>query len=169
MRRALLLINCFVLSIGHCSGPLIMRLYFIHGGKRVWFSSWLETDGWPIILLPINCGYFHRSRTQPTLENKLFFIKPRLFITTDVIKTLTGLDDYIYAYGVARLPVSKVALIIASQLVFTTVFAFVLVKQKFTYEARGWQRNPFQVPDTFLVRGRLGYVPRGRATVVGYD
>ncbi|GMI64885.1 purine permease 3 [Hibiscus trionum] len=132
MRKALLLINCFVLSIGHCGGPLIMRLYFIHGGKRVWFSSWLETGGWPIILLPIACAYFHRSRTLPSSENKFFFMKPRLFIAAAVIGTLTGLDDYIYAYGVARLPVSTVALIIASQLVFTAVFAFVLVKQKFT-------------------------------------
>ncbi|KAK8649095.1 hypothetical protein V6N13_129831 [Hibiscus sabdariffa] len=132
MSKALLLINCFVLSIGHCGGPLIMRLYFIHGGKRVWFSSWLETGGWPIILLPIACAYFHRSRTQPSSVNKLFFMKPRLFIAAAVIGTLTGLDDYIYAYGVARLPVSTVALIIASQLVFTAVFAFVLVKEKFT-------------------------------------
>ncbi|KAL4272088.1 hypothetical protein GQ457_13G009630 [Hibiscus cannabinus] len=132
MSKALLLINCFVLSIGHCGGPLIMRLYFIHGGKRVWFSSWLETGGWPIILLPIACAYFHRSRTQPSSENKLFFMKPRLFIAAALIGTLTGLDDYIYAYGVARLPVSTVALIIASQLVFTAVFAFVLVKQRFT-------------------------------------
>ncbi|KAE8704437.1 Purine permease 1 [Hibiscus syriacus] len=132
MRKALLIINCFVLSIGHCGGPLIMRLYFIHGGKRVWFSSWLETGGWPIILLPVACAYFHRSRTQPSSENKLFFIKPRLFIAAAFIGILTGLDDYIYAYGVARLPVSTVALIIASQLVFTAAFAFLLVKQKFT-------------------------------------
>ncbi|KAK7282860.1 hypothetical protein RIF29_11950 [Crotalaria pallida] len=37
-----------------------------------------------------------------------------------------GLDDYLYAYGVARLPVSTSALIIASQLAFTALFAFLL-------------------------------------------
>ncbi|MFQ6621972.1 hypothetical protein Gotur_002861 [Gossypium turneri] len=132
MGKLLLVINCFILAIGHCGGPLMMRLYFIHGGKRVWFSSWLETGGWPIILFPIACAYLHRSRTQPSAENKLFLMKPRLFIAAAVIGILTGVDDYIYAYGVARLPVSTVALIIASQLVFTAVFAFVLVKQKFT-------------------------------------
>ncbi|KAK8717188.1 hypothetical protein V6N13_044465 [Hibiscus sabdariffa] len=36
---------------GHCVGPLIMRLYFMHGGKRVWFSSWQETAGCPIAFL----------------------------------------------------------------------------------------------------------------------
>ncbi|XVE95232.1 hypothetical protein REPUB_Repub02eG0078400 [Reevesia pubescens] len=131
-RRTLLVINCIILSIGNCGGPLLMRLYFIHGGKRVWFSSWLETGGWPIILFAIACAYFHRSRTQPTSENKLFFMKPPVFITAAVIGTLTGLDDYLYAYGIARLPVSTSSLIVASQLAFTAGFAFVLVKQKFT-------------------------------------
>ncbi|XP_022768395.1 purine permease 3-like [Durio zibethinus] len=132
MRKALLVINCIILSIGNCGGPLLMRLYFIHGGKRVWFSSWLQTGGWPIILFPIACAYMYRSRTQPSSENKLFFMKPPLFIAVAVIGTLTGLDDYLYAFGMARLPVSTSSLIIASQLAFTAGFAFLLVKQKFT-------------------------------------
>ncbi|KAK6257047.1 hypothetical protein QUC31_000506 [Theobroma cacao] len=132
MRRALLVINCFVLAIGNCGGPLMMRLYFIHGGKRVWFSSWLETGGWPIILFPIAWAYLHRRRTQPTSRNKFFFMKPPLFIASAVIGILTGFDDYLYAYGVARLPVSTSSLIIAAQLAFTAGFAFLLVKQKFT-------------------------------------
>ncbi|XWS25330.1 hypothetical protein CRYUN_Cryun27aG0059900 [Craigia yunnanensis] len=131
-RKVLLVINCFLLSVGNCGGPLLMRLYFIHGGKRVWFSSWLETGGWPIILFPIACAYMYRSRTQPTSENKLFFMKPPLFIAAAVIGTMTGLDDYLYAYGIARLPVSTASLIIASHLAFTSAFAFLLVKQKFT-------------------------------------
>ena len=132
VRKALLVINCILLSIGNCGGPLLMRLYFIHGGKRVWFSSWLETGGWPITLFPIACAYMYRSRTQTTSENKLFYMKPPLFVAAAFIGTLTGLDDYLYAYGMARLPVSTSALVIASQLAFTAGFAFVLVKQKFT-------------------------------------
>ena len=108
-----------------------MRLYFIHGGKRVWLSSWLETGGWPIIFIPIIITYFHRRATQGS-STKLFFMKPRLFIASTAIGILTGLDDYLYAYGVARLPVSTSSLIIASQLAFTAGFAFLLVKQKFT-------------------------------------
>ncbi|XVE55557.1 hypothetical protein DITRI_Ditri03aG0168700 [Diplodiscus trichospermus] len=97
MRKALLVINCILLSIG-CGGPLIMRLYFLHGGKRVW-------SGWPIILFPIGCAYMHRSRTISPSQNKLFYTKPPLFIAAAVIGVLTGLDNYLYAYGVARLPV----------------------------------------------------------------
>ncbi|XP_059461674.1 purine permease 3-like [Corylus avellana] len=131
MKKVLLVLNCILLSIGNCGGPLIMRLYFIHGGKRVWLCSWLETGGWPIIFLPLTVTYFHRRSTQGQ-RAKLFFMKPPLFVASAVIGILTGFDDYLYAYGVARLPVSTISLIVASHLAFTAGFAFVLVKQKFT-------------------------------------
>ncbi|TYH72296.1 hypothetical protein ES332_D05G244600v1 [Gossypium tomentosum] len=133
MRKALLVINCIMLSIGNCGSPLIMRLYFIHGGNRIWFSSWLQTAGCPIILLPITCAYVHRSRTaNPTSENKLFCMERPLFVAAIVLGILSGLDNYLYSYGLSRLPVSTSSLIIASQLAFTAGFAFLLVKQKFT-------------------------------------
>lgn len=131
MRKALLVLNCVILSIGNCGGPLVMRLYFVRGGERIWFSSWLETAGWPLILVPLIITYVHR-RTKQGSHAKLFFMKPPLFVASAVIGVLTGLDDYFYAYGIAKLPVSTSALIIASQLAFTAAFAFLLVKQKFT-------------------------------------
>ncbi|XP_059631287.1 purine permease 3-like [Cornus florida] len=132
MKKALLLLNCILLAIGNCGGPLIMRLYFTKGGKRVWLSSWLETAGWPIMFIPIIINYIHRRAKDSSTTTKLFFMKPRLFIASAVIGILTGADDYLYAYGVARLPVSTSALIIATQLAFTAGFAYLLVKQKFT-------------------------------------
>ncbi|XP_073146509.1 purine permease 3-like [Henckelia pumila] len=129
-KRIFLIINCIILSIGNCGGPLIMRLYFIHGGKRIWFSSWLEIGGWPILLIPLLVSYVLRRRSNPSAE--LFFMKPRVFWAAAVIGTLTGFDDYLYAYGVAKLPVSTSSLLIATQLAFTAAFAFLLVKQKFT-------------------------------------
>lgn len=131
MKRTLLVINCILLSIGNCGGPLIMRLYFIHGGDRIWLSSWLETAGWPFILLLLITNFFHRRATNGA-TTKLFHMKPRLFLASAFIGILTGLDDYLYAYGVARLPVSTSALVIATQLAFTAGFAFLLVKQKFS-------------------------------------
>ncbi|XP_073064417.1 purine permease 3-like [Primulina eburnea] len=130
MRRIFLIINCIILSVGNCGGPLIMRLYFIRGGKRIWFSSWLETAGWPIILIPLLVSYLRRRRNNPGTE--LFFMKPQVFLAAAVIGILTGFDDYLYAYGVAKLPVSTSSLLIATQLAFTAAFAFLLVKQKFT-------------------------------------
>ncbi|KAL8465858.1 hypothetical protein ACS0TY_035101 [Phlomoides rotata] len=130
MKTTFLLINVLILAVGNCGGPLIMRLYFLRGGTRIWFSSWLETGGWPIILLPLLFNYTRRRKSTPTTP--FFLMQPRVFVAAAVIGTLTGLDDYLYAYGVAKLPVSTSALIIASQLAFTAVFAFLMVKQKFT-------------------------------------
>ncbi|KZV43796.1 purine transporter [Dorcoceras hygrometricum] len=130
MKRVFLIINFLILSIGNCGGPLIMRLYFVRGGKRIWFSSWLETGGWPLILIPLLVSYVLRRRK--TTSTQLFFMKPRLFMAAAVIGTFTGLDDYLYAYGVAKLPVSTSSLLIATQLAFTAAFAFLLVRQKFT-------------------------------------
>ncbi|CAL0319316.1 unnamed protein product [Lupinus luteus] len=133
-KRILLLINCVMLAIGGSGGPLILRLYFLHGGHRVWLSSFLETAGFPIVLVPLIILYIRRKRTTTitaTTKASIVSIKPPLIIAFAVIGVLTGLDNYLSAYGVARLPVSTSALIIASQLAFTAVFAFLLVKQKF--------------------------------------
>lgn len=132
MKRLVLVINTVILTLGATGGPLVLRLYFIHGGKRVWLSSALETAAFPVLFIPLAISYFHRRRKNPHEPTKLFFIQPRLLLAAVVIGVLTGLDDYFYAYGVARLPVSTSALIIASQLAFTATFAYFLVKQKFT-------------------------------------
>uniref|UniRef100_A0A5B7B5R5 Probable purine permease n=2 Tax=Davidia involucrata TaxID=16924 RepID=A0A5B7B5R5_DAVIN len=138
MKNSLLVLNCILLSIGNCGGPLLMRLYFVRGGKRIWLSSWLETGGWPIMFIPLTISYisylYRRSTTTTTQGSKtsLFFMKPPLFFASTVLGILIGLDDYLFAYGVARLPLSTCALIIATQLAFTAGFAFLLVKQKFT-------------------------------------
>ncbi|XP_042500683.1 purine permease 3-like isoform X1 [Macadamia integrifolia] len=136
LKRVLLLINCAMLGIGNCGGPLLLRLYFVRGGKRIWFSSWLETGGWPVILFPFAASYLRRRLSKGGGDSpdttRLFFMKPFIFVACAVIGILTGLDDYIYAAGVARLPVSTASLIIASHLAFTAFFAFLLVGQRFT-------------------------------------
>lgn len=147
MKKFLLVINCIILSIGNCGGPLITRLYFIKGGNRIWLSSWLETAGCPIILIPLAFSYFNRRRESrgkmlSTDENdnnndnnnntKVILMTPWIFVVSIGIGVLTGVDNYLYAYGVAKLPVSTSALLIASQLAFTAAFAFLLVKQKFS-------------------------------------
>ncbi|XP_010266597.1 PREDICTED: purine permease 3-like [Nelumbo nucifera] len=135
LKRSLLLLNCALLVLGNCGGPLLIRLYFLHGGKRIWFSSWLETAGWPILLLPLLFSYSYR-RSQDQGEERgstrLFLIKPRLFAASAILGIITGLDDYLYAYGLSRLPVSTSALIASTQLIFTAIFAFFLVRQTFT-------------------------------------
>ncbi|CAL9180522.1 unnamed protein product [Musa hybrid cultivar] len=136
LRRVLIVLNCVLLALGNTGGPLLLRLYFRSGGKRQWLSSWLVTGGWPLIFLPLLVTYLHRRRHQirhrrihPT---KLFFITPRLFLACAFLGLLTGLDDFLYAYGLSFLPVSTSSLLISTQLAFTAFFAFLIVKQKFT-------------------------------------
>lgn len=130
-KKILLLFNCVILSIGNCGGPLMSRLYFIRGGDRIWFSSCLLSAAWPIIVILLAVAYFLRLRTEGP-ATKLFFITPKVFAATAVIGVLTGLDNFLYSYGMAKLPVSTSALLIATQLAFTAGFAFLLVKQTFT-------------------------------------
>ncbi|EPS67422.1 hypothetical protein M569_07351, partial [Genlisea aurea] len=129
MRMIFLIMNAALLTVGSCAGPLIMRLYFTRGGNRIWFSSWLESAGFPIILIPLIYSYCAGRGTHPS---GIISMNPKLCSAAAVVGVLAGLDNYLYAYGVAKLPVSTSSLIIASQLGFTAVFAYLIVKQKFT-------------------------------------
>lgn len=121
---------CFILALGNTAAPLLLRLYFQHGGKRIWLTSWLQTAGWPVGILPLFLSYVHRKSTNPNA--KLFTINRFLFGASGVLGLLTGVDDYLYSYGASFLPASTSTLIVSTQLVFTAVFAIVLVKQRFT-------------------------------------
>lgn len=129
-KKFLLILNCLLLAIGQCGGPMVMRLYFIRGGKRIWFSSFLQTVGFPLILIPLTIAYF--SRRKKSSFTPLVFMKFPIFAATAGVGILIGLGNYLYSYGIGKLPVSTSSLITAAQLGFTAVFAFLLVKQKFT-------------------------------------
>ncbi|KAL0335751.1 UNVERIFIED_CONTAM: Purine permease 3 [Sesamum calycinum] len=131
-RKLLLLLNCFLLIVGNCGGPLIMRLYFIKGGKRIWLSSLLQTAGFPLILIPLTIAYACRRRRRSTTSTKLIFMNRRVFLASIIIGVIAGGANYFYSYGLAQLPVSTSSLIVATQLAFTAAFAFLLVKQRFT-------------------------------------
>ncbi|KAG4205626.1 hypothetical protein ERO13_A04G114766v2 [Gossypium hirsutum] len=141
LKRMLLLLNCAMLGLGNVGGPLLMRLYFLKGGKGVWISSCLETAGWPFMMLPLVVSYLYRRRKEGP-GTKLVLIKTPVLLASIVLGVLTGVDDFLYAYGVARLPISTSALIISTQLAFTATFAFILVKPKFT---------PFTINSVFLL------------------
>lgn len=130
IKRFLIALNCVLLGLGDTGGPLTSRLYFRHGGHRNWLSSFLETAGFPILLLPLCINYLYRrhsSRSAP-----IFFITPCLFLACIGLGLLTGVDDYLYAYGLSFLPVSTSAILLSTHLSFTAFFAFLIVKQRFT-------------------------------------
>ncbi|KAG1366569.1 purine permease 3 [Cocos nucifera] len=118
------------MAIGTAVSPLLLRLYFLKGGTRKWLSSWLETAGWPLLFIPLAISYAHRrGGGGPT---KLYLMTPPLFLACTVLGLLVGLDDFLYAYGLSYLPVSTTSILISTQLGFTALFAFLIVKQRFT-------------------------------------
>ncbi|MCL7028454.1 hypothetical protein MKW94_011799 [Papaver nudicaule] len=125
----LLLLNCMFSAVGTIGGPILLRLYFLHGGGRKWISSALQTAGFPIILIPLAFLY---SRDRKTIGVSKFFASPKLLLSAAVIGVLLGLETFMYSYGLSFLPVSTSSLLISTQLVFTACFAFVMVRQKFT-------------------------------------
>lgn len=93
MKKYLLILNCVMLGIGISGGPLVMRLYYIHGGKSIWLSSWLETGGWPLMIIPLLVAYFRRLRRRrggadPTQAAKLIFINTNTFFFAAIVGKL---------------------------------------------------------------------------------
>ncbi|KAJ4779540.1 Purine permease 3 [Rhynchospora pubera] len=131
MKRFLIALNCLLLALGDTGGPLTSRLYFHHGGRRNWLSSFLETAGFPILLLPLCLNYLQRRRQSRSTP--IFLITPRLFLACIGLGLLTGVDDFLYAYGLSFLPVSTAAILLSTHLSFTAFFAFLIVKQRFTF------------------------------------
>ncbi|MCD9560570.1 hypothetical protein HAX54_019286 [Datura stramonium] len=119
------------MSVGACGGPLMLRLYYVEGGSRIWLNSWLQTGGWPLTLITLVILYLYRRKIEGS-DTKFYFITPRIFVASSVIGIVTGLDTFLYSWGASKLPVSTSSLLIATQLAFTAVGAFFIVKQKFT-------------------------------------
>ncbi|XP_074354798.1 purine permease 1-like isoform X1 [Apium graveolens] len=150
VRKALLVLSCIVFAIGNSGTPLVMRLYFIHGGNRVWLSRCLQSAGWPFILVILIVALYCRRAPTGDSSAKLFNMKPRLILASIVLGILVGAGNYLYAYGISKLPVSTSVLVVASQLAFTAGFAFLLVKQKF---------SPFSINAVVLLTIGSGVLP----------
>ncbi|KAK1280397.1 Purine permease 3 [Acorus gramineus] len=127
-RRLLCITSCTLMAVGTVGGPLLIRLYFSHGGSRKWLSSWLQTAAFPIILLPLSFIYSSSSSASSP-----FFAEPRLVFASAVIGLISGLTNFLYSDGLSYLPVSTSSLLYSTQLPFTAVFAFFMVKQRFSF------------------------------------
>ncbi|XP_020574414.1 purine permease 3-like [Phalaenopsis equestris] len=124
-KRLLLFFNILLLLIGGSGNPLILRVYYLHGGNHKWFTSFLQSTGFPFLLIPLLFSFFRSPRRQ------FFRISPFLLLCSTFIGLLTGMDNFFFSYGVSYLPVSTSSLLISTQLAFTAIFAYFIVKQKF--------------------------------------
>ncbi|XP_039144413.1 purine permease 3-like [Dioscorea cayenensis subsp. rotundata] len=130
LRRVVLTVNFIMMFLGCTASPLLLRLYFVRGGHRIWLSSWIQTAGFPIVFIPLIISYYHRRKTDK--HAKPYLITQNLFLSSLGLGILIGIDNLLYAYGVSYLPISTSSILISTQLGFTALFAFFIVKQKFT-------------------------------------
>ncbi|XP_038717904.1 purine permease 1-like [Tripterygium wilfordii] len=130
MKAILVAVNCILMSIGQVGGPLLLRLYYIHGGKSKWLNAWLLTSGFPILILPIAISY---ARARATGRTRGVLVTKWLVAASAILGFLLGLDSYLYSFGLSYLPVSVSSLLGSTQLAFTAIFAYLVVKHKFTH------------------------------------
>ena len=130
-RRLLLVaLNCGMLALGTTAGPLLTRLYYDKGGDREWLSAWLQSGGWPLLLVPVAASYAARRARDRAAP--LLLAPPRVLLAAAGLGVATGADNFIYAYSLRYLPVSTSAILLSTQLAFTVFFAFLIVRQRLT-------------------------------------
>jgi drug/metabolite transporter (DMT)-like permease len=117
---------CLVLM--GAGGPLLLRVYFVHGGERLFLSAMLQISGWPLLLPPI-CVSLYRSRSHGVAN---LLLPPRLTGAAAVLGAFYAISCFLYALGSQALPLSTSSLLLATQLAFTAVFAFLFVGLRFT-------------------------------------
>ncbi|KAI3853948.1 hypothetical protein MKX03_024174 [Papaver bracteatum] len=129
----LLILFCFFSASGNLGGPMLQRLYFTHGGGRKWLASMLQTAGFPVLVAPLSYIYMKKVNGPSYDSSWVFMMEPKLFIYSAIIGAVLGLDNYMYSAGLFYIPVSTSSLLFSTQLAFTAIFAFIFVRQKFTF------------------------------------
>ncbi|CAN6290409.1 unnamed protein product [Urochloa humidicola] len=124
---AMVIFSACLVLLG-AGGPLLLRVYFVHGGKRLFLSAMLQISGWPLLLLPIGVSLFRGRRHG--VANLL--LPPRLAGAGAVLGAFYAISCYVYALGSQALPLSTSSLLLATQLAFTAVFAFIFAGLRFT-------------------------------------
>ncbi|KAK4726285.1 hypothetical protein R3W88_031202 [Solanum pinnatisectum] len=132
IKTLLILIYCIFLSVGQISGVLLVRIYYLHGGNRKWLQSLLLTVGFPILIIPISISYVKKKKKNTNNNNIRFFVTPKLAIFSAILGILLGICSYLYTIGASYLPVSISSLLSSTSLAFTAIFAYFMVKHKFT-------------------------------------
>ncbi|CAN6174628.1 unnamed protein product [Urochloa humidicola] len=132
MQRLMVALNCVLLGVGVTGGQLLTRLYYSKGGHRQWLSSWLQSVGWPLLLIPLAASYATRCARARGGTAPVLLTPPRILLAAAGLGLIAGVDNFLYAWGLEFLPVSTSAILISTQLVFTVFFAFLIVRPRLT-------------------------------------
>ncbi|XP_016489369.1 putative purine permease 4 [Nicotiana tabacum] len=126
----LLGINYLCLFVGSISSTLLSKFYFNHKGASRWVSTWVQSAGFPLLLLPIYLPFYVLKST----DRKPFTgFTPKILSLSILIGFLLGFNNLLFSWGNSYLPVSTNSLVLSSQLAFTLITSVIIVKQKITY------------------------------------
>ncbi|CAL4929487.1 unnamed protein product [Urochloa decumbens] len=113
---------------------LLIRVYFVHGGRRPWLSTMIQVSGWPLLLPPICASLLLRHRRDGVSGGAVadHLLPPRLVGAVAVLGAFFAVACFAYSLGSQALPLSTSSLLQATQLTFNAVSAFLFAGQRFT-------------------------------------
>ncbi|XP_057755606.1 probable purine permease 4 [Arachis stenosperma] len=125
----LLVINYVCLFIGSVTSSLLSKYYFNHKGSSRWVSTWVQSSGFPLLLIPITLPYFlNLTKRKPFTD-----FTTKMVALSISIGFMLGINNLLFSWGNSFLPVSTSSLLLSSQLVFNLVLSIIIVKQKLTF------------------------------------
>ncbi|KAI3747253.1 hypothetical protein L6452_09706 [Arctium lappa] len=135
--KILLAINYICLFVGSVSSSLLLKFYFNHKGSSLWVSTWVQSAGFPLLLLPIYLPYhlhFFRPKQPVNKRRKPFSsFDIKLLSLSFGVGLMLGVSNLCFSWGTSYLPLSTSSLVLSSQLVFTLLLSILIVKQKITF------------------------------------
>ncbi|KAG4956710.1 putative purine permease 4 [Glycine max] len=125
----LFVINYACLFVGSLSSSLLSKYYFTHNGSSRWVSTWVQTAGFPLLMIPICVPYLFKFTKRVPFTD----FTPRMLILSISIGVMLGFNNLFFSWGNSYLPVSTSALLLSSQLLFNLLFSVIIVKQEITF------------------------------------
>ncbi|KAL4578183.1 hypothetical protein LXL04_014302 [Taraxacum kok-saghyz] len=137
--KLLLTINYICLFVGSVASSMLLKFYFNHKGSSRWVSTWVQSAGFPLLLLPIYLPYHlhcfkHKDGQQIVNRRKPFSsFDTKLLGLSFGIGLLLVISNICFSWGNSYLPLSTSSLVLSSQLAFTLLLSIIIVKQKITF------------------------------------
>ena len=122
----LLVVNYLCLFVGSVSSSLLSKYYFIHKGSSIWVSTWVQSSGFPLLLIPIFLPYYLLKCTD---RKPFTHFTPKLTILSVFVGLMLGINNLLFSWGNSYLPVSTSSLLLSSQLAFNLILSVIIVNR----------------------------------------
>ncbi|KAG2304092.1 hypothetical protein Bca52824_032743 [Brassica carinata] len=130
---SLLITTYGCLFVGSIASSLLAKYYFVHGGSSRWVSTWVQSAGFPLLLVLI---YFPHFVFKTTKRRPFTRFTHRHLLFSVLIGLLLGFNNFLFSWGTSYLPVSTSSLLLSTQLIFTLIMSVIIVKQKVTFKSQ---------------------------------